>query len=243
LILALVGAGLVFSYGRNVDERIADGKETSPVLVALADLQLGTPTVELQVDQDYEIREIPNAYQTQGALSSLEDVEGLVLLGPVPTGSQLARVHFGSTATIAQVRPSEGNIALAVEVGISPGVARYIRVGSVVDLFVTYESGTEEESVAEKRTKLFLSGVTILAVSIAEPPEEETEDSRGTRGVGGGQRTTTQVIAVLDVTPANGERIVNSVTLGTIYLALSTADETHRTPSGVIPEDVIRSNR
>jgi Flp pilus assembly protein CpaB len=240
LILALVGAGLVFSYGRNVDERIADGKETSPVLVALADLQLGTPTVELQVDQDYEIREIPNAYQTQGALSSLEDVEGLVLLGPVPTGSQLSRIHFGSTATIAQVRPSEGNIALAVEVGISPGVARYIRVGSVVDLFVTYESGTEEDSFAEKRTKLFLSGVTILAVSIAEPPEEETDDSRG---VGGGQRTTAQVIAVLDVSPANGERIVNSVTLGTIYLALSTADETHRTPSGVIPEDVIRSNR
>lgn len=241
LILALIGGGLVFAYGRNIDERIADGQETSPVLVASVDLAQGTPTAELVVDRDYEIREIPQAYQAEGVLSDLEDVQGLVLLGPISVGSQLTRIHFGSTSQVAQVEPSDGNIALAVEVGISPGVARYVQVGSFVDLFVTFDAGSEPDSDAEKRTKLFLSTVKVLAVTVADPPDQAEDDSAGIAG--SGQQAAGQVIAVLDVSPVNGELIVNSLTLGTIYLALSVEDETHQTPTGVVPEDVINSNR
>ncbi len=251
LIVALLGGGLVFAYGRSVDKRIADGKKTVEVLVALKPLVAGTPSVAL--DKDTQIREIPRAYVPEGFIKDLSEVAGQVLVGPLPEGASLNRAHFGSPATVGAVEPSEGNVALAVQVGISPGVAWYVMVGMFVDVFVTY-TGTGggaglgqqgKPSQSENRTKLFVTGVKVLAVSIAEIREEEASDgntttqSSQTRQEAG----STQVIAVLDVDPITAERIVNAVSIGDLYLALSKQNAGHKTPSGVVPDDVVTSNR
>lgn len=245
LVVAMLGAGLVYWYGSRVDERIADGKETTPVLVTKKDLAVGTPSSALE--PDVETRQIPRAYVPAGAVQRLEDLAGLVLLGPLPAQTQLNKLQFGSPAEVALVEPSQGNIALAVQVGISPGVARYVRVGSFVDIFVTYSGGgaiggqTGAQSVANRRTKLFLSNIRVLAVSIAEQTTEQQQQS-DQGGVAGRVGTTgSQVIAVLDLTAPESERVVNAVTLGELYLGLSKTK--HTTPTGVVPEDVITSNR
>ncbi len=252
LIVALVGGGLVFAYGRSVDQRIADGKKTVDVLVALKALAAGTPSIAL--DKDTQLRKIPQAYLPEGFIKDLNEVAGQVLVGPLPAGASLNRTHFGSPATVGAVEPTEGNVALAVQVGISPGVARYVRVGSFVDVFVTY-SGTGggvglgqqgKPSQSENRTKLFVTGVKVLAVSIAEPRvEEQTEGGSGNQNRQAQSRESgsSQVIAILDVDPITAERIVNAVSIGELYLALSKQNAGHKTPTGVVPDDVVTSNR
>ena len=190
-------------------------------------------------------KDIPTAYVAEGALTDLQDVEGQVLLGPVGKDGQITKAMFGQPVDAGAVKPSEGKVALAVGVELSPGVARYLTPGSSVDVFVTYQTtsaaGAKSASAGQstQRTKLFVSNVKVLSVSVATLPESSQDSTTSTSSA-------TQVIAVLDLTPADAEKVVNASTLGSIYFALSSVDgsgQQHKTPQGVTPDDVVVSNR
>lgn len=229
-LVAVLGAALVLAYGRSVDRRIADGRETRPVLVAKEQLNRGT--LAEGVSRSVELRQVPAAYVPAGALTDLGQVSGLELLGPVPQGGYLSAQQFGAQQGADVVRPGKGKVALAVGVGVTPGVARYVTSGSVVDVFVTYTSGRQ----AAGRTKLFHSGAKVLSVSVAPPTGQEQQDSQGS----GANDAAGQVVAVLEVTPQEAERIVNATTLGSLYLALSADGQEHKTDEGAVPDDVVR---
>lgn len=241
LVVALVGAGLVYVAGQRVEERVAEGKESVTVFVARNVLTEGTRGADLDTT-DIEEQQVPRAFLPEGAVTDLADVSDKVLLGPVPKGAPLALAMFGQPTEAAAVRPTQGRLALAVGVDITPGVARYLTPGSVVDVFVTYPTGVGQR--AAQRTKLFVSGVKVLSVSVAPPPaarEQEEED-----GAAFAQDAERQVVAVLDLSPAQAEQVVNATTLGRLYLALSAVSgngEQHRTPEGVSPDDVVTANR
>jgi Flp pilus assembly protein CpaB len=246
IAVAILGFGLVLTYGRTVERRIAEGRETTPVLVASTDLVTGTPVASLTEGRSFMLTDVPKAYVPEDVLTNLNAVRGQVLLGPVPQGTQLSKGLFGSAATAAAVTPSANGVALAVEVGLSPGVARYLSVGSIVDVFVTYtgggssaDTGGETSSQASSRTKLFLSGAKVLAVSVAE---RSSTDGKTTPEASAGAPTA-GVIVVLDVSPQDAERVVNAVSIGQLYLGLSSLDAHHTTPTGVIPDDVVNANR
>lgn len=246
VIVAIIGFALVFAYGSNVDKRVADGKRTHKVLVSTALLRQGaTPA---QITASTVSKDVPEAYLAEGYLTNLDSVKGLVLLGPVGQDSQLTATMFGQPLDAGAVTPSKGNVALAVQVELSPGVARYIVPGSSIDVFVTYTGGAGGQSASSgrvaSRTKLFLSKVTVLSVSIATPPAGK--DQAKTDGSTATATSSALVVAVVDVSPTDAEKLVNATTLGSIYFALSSVDGkgvTHTTPTGVTPDDVVVSNR
>ncbi len=244
VLVALLGFGLVLAYGNNVDQRVADGKKTRPVLVASSTLAAGSTPGDLS--NSVGAKDVPEAYIADGALTDLKDVQGQVLLGPVGSGSQLTASMFGQPLEAGAVKPSKGNLALAVGVELSPGVARYLVPGATVDVFATYQTATASgaatasSGAAAQRTKLFVSGVKVMSVSIGTPPAGTGSD--GTTSTSGN----TEVVAVLDLSPEDAEKVVNATTLGTLYFGLSSVDgsgQTHRTPRGVTPDDVVVSNR
>jgi Flp pilus assembly protein CpaB len=245
LLVAVVGAALVLAYGMSVDKRIADGRRLVDVVVAVAPIEAGASTDAVRAAT--KVEKVPAEYVADGALTTLDGMQAAALRGPVAKGQQLTTSSFGTAENggAALVQPSKGNVALAIEVGLSPGVARYINPGSAVDMFVTYAGGGSETdgsgaaSSTDRRTKLFASGVRVLSVSVA-PPQVTTDES-------GAVQTTEQnpgrMLAVLDVSPVVAERIVNASELGKIYLALSTDGATHTTQTGVTPADVVNANR
>lgn len=235
VVAALVGGVLVLSYGRNVDAKIAGGRATVPVLVATQPLQAGS--VGSSVGSSTTTRLVPKAFVAPGALSSLDSVSTMTLVSPVPAGAQLTRSVFGSSSDVGSLKPSLGNVAVAVGVDLVPGVARYITAPGIVDMFVTFPEGGNPSS---SRTKLFATGIRVMSVSVAAPSISKADESKGVTSSATGQDD--QVIAVLDVGPTEAERIVNAATLGKLYLGLS-GGERHTTPAGATPDDVIRSNR
>jgi len=244
VVAALLGGVLVLAYGRNVDAKIAKGRELTPVLVATGTLATGTPGASLAGATT--LKDMPKAFLAEGALTSLDSVSTKTLLSPVPVGAQLTKADFGDPAAVGALKPSPGNVALAVGVELVSGVARYITAPSMVDLFVTYEGAAGAPAATAGagagavtvpgRTKLFATGVKVMSVSVAPPPEQAKDDPTPIAG------NVDQVIAVVDVSPQEAERIVNSVTLGKLYMALSGGDR-HTTPTGATPDDVIKSNR
>jgi len=251
VIVAVLGFAMVFAYGRNVDEKVADGRQTRPVLVITQAVPAGVTAERLS--SVVEVQQVPTAYVPDGALEDLSQVSGKVLLGPLGANQQLSSASFGTQAQAAAaggaVQPSKGKVALAVQTELTPGVARYIQAGSSVDLFVTYggasvTSGAAGEatnaSTSADRTKLFLSGVKVLTVEAASTTSESSDGTTSTVAVTNG------VLTVLDLTPTDAERVVNATTNGKIYMGLSAVSgdaPIHRTPTGASADDVLRNNR
>ncbi|HVX70107.1 MAG TPA: RcpC/CpaB family pilus assembly protein [Mycobacteriales bacterium] len=242
IVVALIGAGLVFVYGHNVDNKISDGKQTVDVLVA--DQILGAGMSANDVVSHVHVAQIPSAYVVKNAIAgtsvlSSSEASDSVLVGNVPEGGQLSYNDFATAATSGRLAPSKGHVALSIETPLSSGVARYLQPGQMVDVFVTYGGGSSSGSSDSigSRTKLFASGVKVLSVSVADPTTDGTANSDTT-----GSQPNGSVIALLDLSPVNAEKVVNAVTLGTIYLAYTTNSH-DTTPSGATPDSVVRSNR
>jgi pilus assembly protein CpaB len=228
LIVAVVGAALVVSYGRRVEHRAAGNGQMATVLVAKADLAAGTSAAALQ--GAVESKQVPQAYVVAHALSTMTQIPpGTVLRGPVVTGSQLSIADFGAANTAAAVQPKKGFVDIAVSVGLTPGVARYIQPGDQVDIFYT---GATKDGPA--MTKLFASGVRVVSVSDAQP-DDSSESSA--------QQTSDDVLAVVEVVPGEAQKIVHATATGRLYLALSAAQDKHRTSSGTSSADLLASNR
>jgi Flp pilus assembly protein CpaB len=246
VIVAFLGASSVVAYGRTVDRRVHNGQRLETVLVATGTLAAGTPVSA--VKDHVHATKMPAAYVVDGALTSLSDVSAgtagqQVLVSAVTKGAQLTRSSFADPSVAGHLQPAAGHVAVAVETDLSPGVARYLTAGQLVDVFVTYADVHDKDgkpTFASSRTKLFISGAKVLAVSVAQPTVQQQKST--------GSATTTmeqlqgKVIAVLELTPQDAERLVNAETLGTIYLGY-TPHGGDTTGTGVIPDDVVRSNR
>ncbi|HEX3705357.1 MAG TPA: RcpC/CpaB family pilus assembly protein [Mycobacteriales bacterium] len=244
IVVALIGAGLVFVYGHNVDNKISDGKHTVDVLVA--DQILGAGMTAGDVVSHVHVAQIPSAYVVKNAIAATSTLSATgavnsVLVGSVPEGGQLSYNDFAAAGTAGRLAPSKGNIALSIETPLSSGVARYLQPGQMVDVFVTYTGGggsTGSSSNIAQRTKLFASGVKVLSVSVADPQNTDGSNNSDTSTT----TPTGSVIVLLDLTPRNAEKVVNAVTLGSVYLAYTTnAHDT--TPSGATPQTVVESNK
>ncbi|HVU61872.1 MAG TPA: RcpC/CpaB family pilus assembly protein [Mycobacteriales bacterium] len=243
IVVALIGAGIVFVYGHNVDNKISSGKQTVNVLVA--DQFLGAGMTAGDVVSHVHVAQIPAAYVVKNAIAETTALSGTqassaVLSGSVPEGGQLSYNDFVAAGAAGRLAPAKGHVALSIETPISSGVARYLQPGQLVDVFVTYSGGgsssSQGNSTVSQRTKLFASGVKVLSVSIAQPTNSSNGDNTEVSSPAG------SVIVLLDLSPVNAEKVVNAVTLGSVYLAYTT-NANDKTPAGATPDSVVRSNR
>jgi Flp pilus assembly protein CpaB len=235
IVVALIGAGLVFVYGHNVDNKISDGKHTVSVLVA--DELLGAGMTAGDIVSHVHVAQIPDAYVVKNAVAatsalSAASAQSAVLVGSIPEGGQLSYNDFASGSSAGHLQPSKGNVALSVETPISSGVARYLEPGQMVDVFATYGGAS-----GGSQTKLFVSGVKVLSVSVAEPQSSNNSNANSdTSSLDG------SVIVLLDLSPRNAQKVVNAVSAGSIYLAYTTgtSDKTSTTDNQT---SVLASNR
>lgn len=247
IIIAIIGAGTVLAYGRSVDKRVLDGRQAQTVVVATQPLTAGMSASAVR--SEVRTEQVPSAFAVDRALAKLSEVPaGQVLLSSVPKGGQLSQSSFGDPAVAGKLSPATGDVALAVETDLSPGVARYLTPGQLVDVFVTYNDVRDADgrpAYASDRTKLFVSGVKVLAVSVAQSAtSSSTHQGAFSNATDSQDQAVAQdkVIAVLDLKPGDAERLVNAQALGTIYLGY-TLKGGDSTPTGVNPDDVVRSNR
>jgi pilus assembly protein CpaB len=249
LIVAIIGAAVVIAYGRSVDNKIADGKQTVSVLVAKQDIPAGTSADQL--GGMFAPKDVPSAYVESGALSSLTGQSGF-LTAAVKKNGQVSSNDFSAqqSSGITGVTPQKGMVSVSIQVNLSPGVAKYVSPNSYVDMFVTYSGATltnksnnsssSLNTAALTPTKLFASNVRVLSVT----PATDTTDTTSSSSTAPNQVSPgDQVIAVVEVSPTLAQKIVNATTLGQIYLGLDRKGDVHRTARGSTPVDVLTSNK
>ena len=204
-IAVIAGGGLAYATFNAINSQPVKtvAQATTPVVVAAADLSLGT---ELK-KEDLTVVNFPVGNAPEGSFKSAAEIIGRGLIvsmvknEPV-LGAKLASKEAGSG--LPPVIP-EGMRAVSVRVNEVIGVAGYVLPGTRVDVLATASPTSQQQDTT---AKLILSNVQVLAAGTKM--EQDTEQ---------GKPVSVNVVTLL-VTPEESERLTLGATEGKIQLAL-----------------------
>src|SRR3954452_4941058 len=221
----LAGGGLAYGTYNVINAQPVKtvNAPTQPVVVAAADLVLGT---ELK-KEDLAVVNFPMGAAPEGSFSKPADILGRGLIvsmvknEPV-LGAKLASKEAG--AGLPVVIP-QGMQAVSVRVNEVIGVAGYVLPGTRVDVVATANTSEHKEDMT---SKVVLTNVQVLAAGTKI--EQDTEK---------GKPMPVSVVTLL-VDPEQSERLTLASTEGKIQLALrNPLDLTSPTTPGVRPAGLL----
>ena len=204
-IAILAGGGLAYGTYNFMQNQPVQTVQTAtqPVVVAAADLQIGSEVKK----EDVAVVDFPAGKAPQGSFAKVSDVIGRGLIVPVVTHEPILSAKLASKEAGAGLPPviPEGMRAVSVRVNEVVGVAGYVLPGTRVDVVAT-ASPTNER--ADTTSKLILSNVQVLTAGTRMEQDQEQ-----------GKPMQVTVVTLL-VTPEQAERLALASTEGKIQLAL-----------------------
>jgi pilus assembly protein CpaB len=204
-IAILAGGGLAYGTYNFVQNQPAQTVHapTQPVVVAAADLQLGS---ELK-KEDLVVVNFPQGQAPEGTFSRPADIVGRGLIVPVVKNEPILPAKLASKEAGSGLPPviPEGMRAVSVRVNEVIGVAGYVLPGTRVDVVAT---ASPNEARGDTTSKLILSNVQVLTAGTRMEQDQEK-----------GKPMQVTVITLL-VNPEQSERLALASTEGKIQLAL-----------------------
>jgi pilus assembly protein CpaB len=205
-VAVLAGGGLAYGTYNFMQNQPAPSTSssaaTTPVVVALADLELGA---ELK-KEDLKVVNFPAGGAPQGSFKAPEDLLGRGLIVPVVQNEPILAAKLASKEAGAGLPPviPEGMRAVSVRVNEVVGVAGYVLPGNRVDVLAT---ATPTQRKEDTTTKLILSNVQVLTSGTRMEQKEDNKPMQVT-------------VVTLLVNPEQAERLALASTEGKIQLAL-----------------------
>jgi pilus assembly protein CpaB len=224
IVLALaIAAGGTFAFGtyrymQNVPTQSAS-VPTSGVVVAAADLQLGT---ELRAE-DLRVIQWPAGSVPEGAFTKPDELLGRGLIQPIAANELFLPGKLAPKEAGAGLPPviQPGYRALSVRVNDVIGVAGYVLPGNRVDVVATVNPTQQPNDVT---SKVILTNVLVLASGTRI--ERDAKDNKP---------VSVNVVTML-VNPDEAERLTLASTEGKIQLALrNPMDQTAPQTRGIKP--------
>jgi pilus assembly protein CpaB len=204
-IAVLAGGGLAYGTYNFMQATPAQtaSMPTQPVVVAAADLQIGTA---LKKD-DLQVINFPQGAAPEGSFSQPSDIIDRGIIVPLVKNEVVLAAKLASKEAGSGLPPviPEGMRAVSVRVNEVVGVAGYVLPGNRVDVVAT-ASPTEARS--DTTSKVVLSNVQVL-----------TAGTRMEQGQDDNKPTQVTVVTLL-VNPEQAERLALASTEGKIQLAL-----------------------
>jgi len=204
-IAVLAGGGLAYGTYNLVQNQPASAAAiaTQPVVVAAADLQLGS---ELK-KEDLTVVQFPAGQTPEGTFTQPSDIIGRGLIAPIVKNEPVLPSKLASKEAGAGLPPviPEGMRAVSVRVNEVIGVAGYVLPGTRVDVVATASPNDER---ADMTSKVILSNVQVLTAGTRMEQDQEK-----------GKPVQVTVVTLL-VNPEQSERLALASTEGKIQLAL-----------------------
>ena len=204
-IAILAGGGLAYgTYNMMNNQPVKTVTvPTQPVVVAAADISLGT---ELK-KEDLTVANFPAGQVPEGAFARVQDVVGRGVISPLVKNEVVIPAKLASKEAGAGLPPviPEGMRAISVRVNEVIGVAGYVLPGTRVDVLATANPTNNQQDIT---TKLILSNVQVVTAGTRIEQDQEK-----------GKPMQVTVVTLL-VYPDQAERLALASTEGKIQLAL-----------------------
>ena len=207
LVIAILAGGSL-AYGTYNFMQSQPGPQTvaaptQPVVVASADLSLGTAIKK----EDLTVMQFPQGAAPEGSFSQTAELIGRGLIVPVVKNEPILTAKLASKEAGAGLPPviPEGMRAVSVRVNEVVGVAGYVLPGTRVDVVAT-QSPTDKKQ--DTISKVVLSNVQVLTAGTRM--EQDQEDTKPVQ----------VTVVTLLVNPEQAERLALASSEGKIQLAL-----------------------
>lgn len=217
LLSLAAGAVAVILAAKWVGQQAA--QNTTPVVVATRDLDLGAPLTAAMMQET----PWPSGAVPVGAYSEAKKVEGRVVRSPVFKGEPILEPKLAPEGTKGGL-PSviqSGKRAISVKVNEVVGVAGFALPGSFVDVMVSTTDGKEKAV-----SKIVLQRILVLAVA-----QEANRDDTKPKVVNA---------VTLEVSPEEAEKIDLARSIGNLSLVLrNPLDRKENDTAGVRRDDLL----
>lgn len=191
VLLAGLGAVLLYSWVSQADARALAGTQPSPVFVATKPIPAGTNGTEISAF--VEIKQIPNVAVVPGAITDLAEVTDLATTSNIAVGEQLISTRFGEPGTTSTGEVAVPDGLQAVTIQLDASRVSGAQAGDKVAVFMSQD----------EVTGLALRDILVVKV------EAMNADSKG------GAHTVT-----LALEPNDATRVVYTAEFGTLYLSV-----------------------
>ena len=222
VVLALLGAGLVYFYARSADLRASSRFSAVQVLVAKTQINSGETLSAAEAAGKLELRSVSTDSVVPGAISQVSQIPATdVATGVIYPGEQILPARFATAATTTSQLPiPPGQIAVSLTFDDPSRVAGFVNPGNTVTVFASGQQGT----------RVLLPKVTVIGIGSTTPLTQTTTD-------GSGQSTTTQAmpstLLTFAVPQREAEKLIFEAHNGTLVLALRNGKSTVTADPGV----------
>lgn len=138
VLVAALGAGLVFIYAQGAEDRAAEKVTTTTVIVATAQIEAGESAADAAKNGKLDSRDVESSSLIEGATNDGTLFEGLVALTTIYPGEQLILSKFGTSSDVAPpplVAPPEGKGSMQLTIEDPNHVGSFLQAGSHVAIF------------------------------------------------------------------------------------------------------------
>ncbi|HEY2543929.1 MAG TPA: Flp pilus assembly protein CpaB, partial [Gaiellaceae bacterium] len=158
--LALIAMLLTLFYVTNYKRSVQKSTSGVPVYVAVKDMTVGTTGSDIVKQHELKVETVQKRDVVPGAISSPDDVSGLVLAAPVYAGEQVTLRRFSDAAAQGIRGQLKGTLrAVQLAGDANQLLAGTLEAGDHVDLVANLRLDTNSTSTA---TRIVLRNLTVL---------------------------------------------------------------------------------
>jgi len=216
VVVAALGAVLVFLYAQDAEDRAAEKFAASPVLVATQQINPGESASDAFNAGKLLSQDVPADQQVAGSTNDGTAFLDTVALTTIYPGEQLITQKFGTVEDIesaATLPLPKGMVGKAIVLDDSSRISGFTKPGTRVGMLIT---GTFPPST-EPETRLLLDQVTILATGLTTITPTNSDGT-----VNPDSAPLSQYVLALK--PRDAARLELAQTFGKISLVLLEAD-------------------
>jgi pilus assembly protein CpaB len=176
VLVAALGAVMVFLYVQGADSRAEKRFDTVEVLEATAIIEPGETIEDAQAAGKLAIAEVAQDQLLNGYQTNTDGIAGTKAMQTIYPGEQIVSDKFGAGAAAGSALPiPDDKIAISVNLTDPSRVAGFVNPGSEVAIFLT---GTNETD-GTGYSRLLLPRVSVLGVGNTTPVSTTTTDETG----------------------------------------------------------------
>jgi pilus assembly protein CpaB len=176
VVVAALGAALVFVYTKGADTRAAEKFDSVEVLKATAIIAPGETIEDAQAAGKLALAPAAKDSLLDGYQTTTDSLVGTVSLGTIYPGEQIIAAKFGASASVqSTLQIPDTNMAVTVNLTDPARVAGFVNPGSQVAIFLT---GTDP-TTGGPYSRLLMERVSVIGVGSTTPVTTTTTDQTG----------------------------------------------------------------
>jgi pilus assembly protein CpaB len=231
VVIAALGASMVFLYVQGVEADAHEGTEMVEVLAATGRIESGESIEQAQKAGKLDLVEVPRETVLPDTMVDTSSIAGKVALTTIFPGEQILRQRFGEVGSEEKVTIPKGTEAVSVQLTDPARVAGMVAPGNRVSIYWSKDSDDNIPSY----TRLLLQDVQVVGVGDTTLlSSTQTDKDEGTE-------TTEQIpttILTLALTQDQAERVIYGAKFGELALGLLNDDSKPKKSQGVTEENL-----